>query len=140
TIESEIFQADVVQERQTFVNFLQQLVGDARLLWGEAQLRKEAESLFHRHAANFADVLATDPDLACLRTQPGAATGRTQRISAVAAQKYTNVQLVFLTFEMGEEAADAGVASLALDDCLSLLGIEFLPGNIQRNIALLGEA
>ena len=50
------------------------------------------------------------------------------------------MQLVLLAFEMVEETADAAEAGVPIDDHVLLLGIEFRPGDVQRNGGLLGKA
>ena len=84
--------------------------------------------------------LPCDLDLLRLHPQAGAAAGRAGRVSAIAAEKYAHVQLVFLAFEMIEEAAHARKLAFAIDNHPALLGLEFRPGNIQGNIRLLGKA
>ena len=52
------------------------------------------------------------------------------------------MQLVFLSFEPGEEALDSGESGVAIafDDALSLFGSELPERHIQRNSARAGEA
>jgi len=50
------------------------------------------------------------------------------------------VQLVFLFFEMKEEAAHSGKSAFAFHDEFLLLGIEVNPRHVERNVGLPGEA
>ncbi len=68
---------------------------------------KEVRGLFHRHAADLADILAGDLHLLRFDSQAGSAAGGAGRVSPITAEKYANMQFVFLAFEMIEEAAHA---------------------------------
>ena len=139
-VQSQVFQANVNQELQALVNFLQQLVGDGGLLFGELDLGEKLRRLFDGHAGDLADVLAVDPDLLGLDAKPGAAAGRAGRVPAIAAEEDAHVQLVFLALEIIEEAAYAGELAFAFDHHAALLRVKLGPRNIERDVGLLGEA
>ena len=100
---------------------------------------EEASCLFDRHTAHLADVLAIDLYLASFRAQASSAASGAQRVSAIAAEKNADVQLVLLALEMLKEAADAAKTAgpvLPIDDQFLLLGVQFIPRYIQRNFSL----
>src|SRR5262249_32612632 len=68
---------------------------------------EEGPPVFHRHLANFGDRPPLDFHGARLSAQPRPLAIRTRRVTAIAAQKHANVQLVFLALEPAEESFDA---------------------------------
>src|SRR5204863_6799556 len=78
--------------------------------------------------------------LPCLDPQPTAVALRTPCISAIAAKKYTHMQLIFFSLQILEEPTHAGKLLLAVKDAPLLLGFEIDPCDIQRNVGLTREA
>src|ERR1017187_4860570 len=140
TVQRQILKADFVKETQALPQFDQQPVGYRGLLGRERESIEEAGRVFHRHAAHLADVLAIDFHLASFRAQAGSATRRAKRVAAIAAEKHADVQLVLLALQMLEEAADAAETAGTIDNHLLLLGVQFIPGHVQRNFRLPREA
>ena len=124
---------------QPFLNFLQQFFGYRGFLFSQLDVGKELRDFLDGHARDLADVLARDLDLLRFDAEASAAACRARRVSAITAEKDAHMQLVLLAFEMIEEATYAQELALAFDDCPALLGIEFSPSHIERNIRLLGK-
>src|SRR5271166_1963168 len=133
TVERQIFQPDLVQVAQPVVDLLQQLVGDARLLPRQLQLREKVRRLFDRHRGNLANVFAADLHLTGLAPQAQTAALGADRIAAIAAEEDAHVQLVLLALEVREETAHAREFAVAAHDEVLLLGREVLPRHIERN-------
>ena len=139
TVKRQILEPDFVQKAQALLQFDKQPVGNRRLLRRKRELTEEARRLFHRHAANLADVLAVDLYLAGFSPQPSPAASGAQRVSAIAAEKNADVQLVFLALEMLKESANAAKPrppSTSPNDEPLLFGVEFIPRHVQRNFGL----
>ena len=100
TVERQILEADFVEETQAFLKFNQKLFRDGSLLGRERQLSEEACRLFDRHAADLANILAIDLYLPRFHAQAGAVASGAQRVSAIAAEKDADVQLVFLALQV----------------------------------------
>ncbi len=91
-----------------------------------------------RERAYLADVLPIEKHSTSLCTQPLSATIRTRRIAAILRKKHTHVQLVFLAFQLREEAANSRpTPSTLLDEALLRLG-QVEPRHIDRNSLRLG--
>jgi len=103
-------------------------------------LAEEASSLFNRHTAYLANVLAFDFHLARFHAQASPAARGAQRVSAIAAEKNADVQLVLLALKILKKSADAAETVVAIDDQLLLPGIQFVPGHVQGNSGLAREA
>ena len=86
--------------------------------------------------ADFGDRFSRDAHGARFGAQPRAAAFGAGGVPAVAAQKYADVQLVFLAFEPGEETFHAGVirVGVAVDDGVALLGGQLAERLIERDI------
>ena len=50
------------------------------------------------------------------------------------------MQLVLLALQILKEATDAAESAVAIDNQLLLVGVESMPGNVQRNFGLAREA
>ena len=85
------------------MNFKQNALGDFGFRRRQTQLRKEFMTLLDRHAAHVGDILAVNEDVTSLLPQPRTAALRTNGISAIAAQEYPYVQLVFFRFQVFEK-------------------------------------
>ena len=109
-VERQIVQADVVQELQPLANFDQNLVRDGRLFRGQFERIEKRLRFRDVHAHDIGEILAADPYIERLFAQPRAVAVGTSCVPAIAAQKDADVQLVFLGFEMVEEAANAAEA------------------------------
>src|SRR5581483_5813275 len=123
-----------------FLDFVQQLLRNSRSLRAELHGREETRRLLNGHAADFTDILPVDFDLSCFGPQPRAVARGANRIPPVAAQEYSYMQLVFLALEVGEETPDAGKPVPAVNNLSLLFRVEVVPGNVQRDVSLPGEA
>src|SRR6202040_2374689 len=81
-----------------------------------------------------------DLDLTRLQPQPAAIAGRAQRISAIAAQENADVKLVFLALQVVEKSAHTQKAAFTIQHPLLLLRLKFRPGQVKRDVRLLGIA
>src|SRR5260370_385583 len=63
-----------------------------------------------------------------------------KRVTTIAAEEHAHVQFVLLALEMLEEATHAAEIAVTIDNKLLLLGVEFIPGHVQRNPCLPREA
>ena len=121
-VERQVVEADVAQERQPAADLAQHLLGDRRFL-----LRRAASSAKNCCASRTVsadtdvDRPAADAHVARLAPQPRAAAVGTGQVAAVAAEEHADVHLVLLPLEPAEEAADAVVLVVALDDELPFL-------------------
>src|SRR5260370_12839719 len=102
-----MLEADNGKEAEALEDFLQQFVGNISFLGAQLNLAEKPGRFFHGHGADFADVAPVNPYLPGFDTQPRAPAFRTLRISAITAQEYSHVKLVFLTLSIGKETAHA---------------------------------
>ena len=115
---------------------MKQSFGNTGLLLAQLDLIKECRCVFHRHCADFANVLARNSHLPCFHPQPVSIALRTPRVSTIAAQKDPHVQLVFFPLQVLEEATHARELRFPIKDSPLLLGFEIGPCDIQRNVGL----
>src|SRR5580658_2656083 len=139
-VKRQIFKSDFVKKAQALPKFDKQLFGNRSLLSRKLKLTEEARGLFDRHTAHLADILAIDFDLARFRPQPSPRTSRAQRVPAIAAEKHADVQLVLLALKMLKESAHAAKPASPINDEPLLLGVQFIPGHVQRNFSRASEA
>src|SRR5262245_39787575 len=93
---------------------------------------KKLRALLDGHPAHLRDVLSINEDVARFTPQPRAVAFRADRVSAIAAQEYANVQLVFFRFEIVEKLTDRVQRESAF------VGVEVAEWDIQTNAAALG--
>ncbi len=140
SVQGEIFQPHVIQKAQPLPDFHQQFVGDTSFLRREFKDPEKFRGLLYGHGADLADVFPVDLHLLGFNAQPRPAAGRTHRVTTIPAQEDTHMELVFLALQVIEESAHARELAFAIDDRFLLLGIEIVPGHIQRNLGRFGEA
>ncbi len=133
-VERQVFQANLVQELQPLADLAQHLLGNLRLLGRELDAVEEARRFFHRHGADFADVLAGDADVPRLGAQARAIARGAGGVTAISAEEDAHVQLVLLALQVGEEALDAREVAVALDDELLVVERQLLPGHVERDV------
>ena len=139
-VQRQIFQPHIVQKSQPLANLLQQFVRNFALLRTQLNLLEKSQRVLDRKRANLADVFPVDLDLPRLQPQPRPVAIRTQRISAIAAEKHAHVQLVFLALQVIEKSAHPQKLSLAVEHQILVLVLQVSPRHIQRNPRLLGIA
>src|ERR1041385_8105631 len=114
SVQRQILQSHVVQELQAVADLKQYLVSDLHLMRLQIDLVEELRCSFYRHRRDITDILADYSHCARFRPQTLPMTFRASGISTIAAQENTYVQLVFLAFQISEEALDAGEFSFAV--------------------------
>jgi hypothetical protein len=136
-IESEIVEADFVEELQTGANFIEDFVSDGFLHFGKLQRREENARFFYGEFADFGDGFVRDANGAGFGAKARAAAVGASGVTAISAQEYADVQFVFFAFEPGEEAFDAVeiVFGIAFEDEASMLGGKLAPRNVRGNAA-----
>jgi len=140
TVKRQVLESDFVEETQAFPKFDKKPVGNRRLLRREREFTEKAGCLFDSHTAHLADALAIDLYLPRFRAQASPPASGAQRVSAIAAEKHADVQLVLLALEILKKSADAAEAAVAIDNQFLLLGVQFMPRHLQRNFGLAREA
>src|SRR5215470_16523339 len=121
-VERQVIQSYFIEEAQPLLNFDQNLIRNLRLRRAQRERVEEGARVFHRHLANFGDRPPLDFHGARLSAQPRPLAIRTRRVTAIAAQKHANVQLVFLALEPAKESFDAGeiLLRVALENRVAL--------------------
>src|SRR3974390_273341 len=134
-VESEVVQADFVEELEAGTNLLEDFVGEFCLHRGETQLRNEFPRFFHGELAEVGDRVAGDAHGPGFGAQAGAAAVRAGGVTAVTAQEHADVEFIFLALEPIEEAFDAVefVFGIPLEDEPALLGAKLSPRKICWN-------
>ncbi len=136
SIERQVVEADVAQERQPSFDFAQHLVRDCRLFVRERELGKELLRLTDGQGRDDVDGATADAHVARFTAQPRAAAIGTSQVSAVAAEEDADVDFVFLPLEPAEESAYACVIASALDHEATLIVREVGPWHVEANTGL----
>src|SRR5580704_6102233 len=103
-VEREVVEANLVEKLQARADFVEDFVGNFRLRRRKLQRREEDARFLDGEPANFGDRFAGNANGASFRSQTRAAAFGTGRVATVSAQKYADVELVFLALEIVEEA------------------------------------
>ena len=113
-VQRQVLETHVVQELQPLADLHQDLLGDGGFFRLERQRVEELRGLGDIEAHHLGQVAAAYAHVQRLFAQAGALALRAQRVAAVTAEEDAHVQLVFLGFQVSEEAADEIVHQLAL--------------------------
>ena len=131
SVERQVVETDIPEERQAPPNLAQHFLGNGRFLIAEGQLVEEALDLVHRSADTWS-MVRPPPARRVLAAQPRP-PARHVRIRA-SAQEHADVHST-LALEPAEEAANALVGdSVSPDDEAPLLWRQVLPGCVERNV------
>ena len=106
-VEREIVEADFVEKLETREDFIEDFVGDGFLGFGEFERGEEDAGLFYGEFADFGDGSAGDSNGAGFGAEARAAALGASGITAISAEKNSDVEFVFFAFEPGEETFDA---------------------------------
>ncbi len=127
-VEREVVEADGVEEVQALLDLVQDASGDLFVHGCELESPEEAVSVGNGERCGIADVPAANADGAGFSSQALAFAFGTERIAAILAEHHSDMQLVLLAFEEGEEAVDAEESMAAVEDEGLLVGFEIVPG------------
>ena len=139
-VERQVVQAHVAQESQTLADFLQHLLGDGLFLFRELEAAEKRLRLADREGRHLVDRAVGHLHGARFAPQPRPAAVRAREIPAIAAEKDADVHLVFLLVEPAEEAANAFVVVVAVDDEAPLLVGQLPPRDVEGNLRLARDA
>ncbi len=102
-IKREVIEADFIEELQAGANLFQNFVGDFCLRRRELQAAKICSGGFNRELAQISDVLSVDTDGAGFGAKPGTTAIGAGGIASIAAEEYSDMQLVLLAFQVVEK-------------------------------------
>src|SRR6202142_2149793 len=141
-VERKIIQPHFIKESKPLLDFLENLFGDGGFRRRQLQPIEKWPRFLHGHLADFRDRAPLNPHGAGLRTQSRTLAIGTRRIASIAAQKYADVQLVFLPLQPVKKAFDADVIFLAItfDDRVALCRGQLTERDIERNAFRAGKS
>src|SRR5262245_42228288 len=118
TIEREIVKPHPDQQVQAIPNLIENSPRDRNLVGRKFHLPEELRRVGDRQPPNFRKALASDDDVAGSLAQSFTATAQAGRVAPIPADEDADVHLVFLFFQVIEEANDAWKVAAAIDNRL----------------------
>ena len=107
-IERQVIEPDIVKEFETLADFDEDFLGDGGLFGRKCERAEEFVRLGDVHLDDLGDVLAAHANVERFLAEARALAIGAQRVAAVTAHEDAHVELVFLAFQVVEEAADEG--------------------------------
>ena len=127
-VESEVFEADAIEEFEALLDFDEDLAGDGGGFGGELEGIEEVVGLGDVEADDLGDGLAGEAEVEGFGAQAGAFTGTAVRVAAVSGEEDADVDFVLFLLDLGKEAVDG------FDDGGLMVGGEVFEGGIGGDV------
>ena len=127
-VESEVFEADAIEEFEALLDFDEDLSGDGGGFGGELEGVEEVVGLGDVEADDLGDCVAGEAEVEGFRAKAGAFAGAAIGVAAVAGEEDADVNFVLLPLDLVEEAVDG------FDDGGLVGGREIFVGGIEGDI------
>ena len=127
-VESEVFEADAIEEFEALLDFNEDLSGDGGGFGGELEGVEEVVGLGDVEADDLGDGVAGEAEVEGFRAKAGAFAGAAIGVAAVAGEEDADVDFVLFLLDLGKEAVDG------FDDGGLLGGGEEFVGGIEGDI------